>query len=60
MTVACGYSANFVQLFLARMGVGIGEATLGPVSQSLIADLFRARELPLAMSIYGLGAIPFS
>src|ERR1700691_533138 len=40
MTAACGAARNFPQLFLARVGVGIGEAGGTPASQSMIADLF--------------------
>ena len=32
MTALCGLAANFWQMFLARMGVGVGEATLGPAA----------------------------
>ena len=40
MTVLCGAAASFMQIFLARIGVGIGEAGSSPASHSLIADLF--------------------
>jgi MFS family permease len=43
MTVLCGLSTSFWQLFAARMGVGIGEACLAPAAASLISDYF-ARE----------------
>jgi len=55
MTALCGLAANFWQLFLARMGVGIGEASLGPCAYSLIADLFPANRRGRAMAIYGAG-----
>lgn len=55
MTALCGAARGFGELFLARMGVGVGEATLGPIAHSLIADLYRGRSLPVAMSVYGLG-----
>jgi MFS family permease len=49
MTAACGLAGGFTSLFLARVGVGIGEAGGSPSSQSLIADYFpperRARAL---------------
>lgn len=37
---ACGLASNFVQLFVARMGVGAGEGAVSPASVSLIADFF--------------------
>lgn len=55
MTMACGLAGGFWQLFLARMGVGLGEAGNSPSSQALIADLFPAHQRGTAMSIYLLG-----
>jgi MFS family permease len=55
MTAACGLARNFWEMFLARMGVGVGEATLSPASYSLIADYFPKERLGLAMSIYASG-----
>ena len=40
MTAACGLAGNYWQLFLARMGVGVGEASLTPSATSMIADYF--------------------
>ena len=40
MTALCGLARSFWQLFLARVGVGIGEATLSPAAFSIIADSF--------------------
>ena len=55
MTSACGLAANFWQLFAARMGVGVGEATLGPAAYSLIADLFPEEKRGRAMVIFSSG-----
>ena len=55
MTVACGLTKNFTQLFIARMGVGAGEAGLAPPAYSMILDSFRPRHVGYAMSIYKLG-----
>jgi MFS family permease len=57
MTAACGLVQNFWQLLLARMGVGVGEATLTPATHSLLGDYFPRERLPLALSIYQLGPI---
>ncbi|HEY1892837.1 MAG TPA: MFS transporter [Steroidobacteraceae bacterium] len=41
LTTACGWVGSFLQLFLLRIGVGIGEAGgTGPPVMSLIADYF--------------------
>jgi MFS family permease len=37
-TILCGMSQTFLQLFLARIGVGIGEAGCSPPAHSLISD----------------------
>lgn len=55
MTVACGLAKNYEQLFLARMGVGIGEAVLNPVAYSLICDYFPRRKWPAAIGVYSIG-----
>ena len=55
MTAACGLSKSFGQLFLTRVGVGVGEATLSPSAYSLLSDLFPKAVLPRAMSIYSVG-----
>lgn len=55
MTAASGLAANFSQLVLARMGVGIGEAGTNPASHALIADLYGPRGRSAAMGIFALG-----
>lgn len=54
MTMLCGLARNFFELALARMGVGITEASLGPSAHSIIGDSFDRTRLPLAMSLYGM------
>lgn len=56
MTALCGMAQNFLSLFLARVGVGIGEAGSGPASYSIIADLFEKTKRSTAMAIYGIGS----
>ena len=51
MTAMAGMANSFWQLFAARMGVGIGEAALGPASTSMLADYFDERRLPLAYGV---------
>ncbi|MEM7434866.1 MAG: MFS transporter [Myxococcota bacterium] len=55
MTCLCGVVKSFGGLFVARMGVGVGEAALSPSAHSLLSDLFPAHRLPRALSIYTLG-----
>ena len=57
MTALCGIAGGYWQLFLARMGVGIGEATLGPAATSTLSDYFNPERLPLAVGIFS--AAPF-
>ncbi|HLY54037.1 MAG TPA: MFS transporter, partial [Stellaceae bacterium] len=40
LTMACGWAQSFLQLLVARIGVGIGEAGGTPPSQTLLADKF--------------------
>jgi len=49
---ACGFAHSFWQLFLGRIGVGVGEAGLSPAAYSILADLFPQRRLALPMSVY--------
>jgi len=51
-TALCGLSGNFWQLFSARVGVGVGEATLNPCTASLIGDLFEPKTRPKAFGVY--------
>lgn len=55
MTVLSGAARNFAMLTLARIGVGIGEASAAPCSYSLISDMFPRRLRATALSIYGSG-----
>jgi MFS family permease len=56
MTIACGLSRSFQELFIARMGVGCGEACLAPASFSIIADYFVPSRRGRAMGIIAIGA----
>lgn len=55
MTIASGLADSYWHLFLARMGVGIGEATLTPAAASLIADYFSRERRGRAMAVYATG-----
>jgi MFS family permease len=55
MTMLCGLVATYPRLLLARIGVGVGEATLNAPSVSLIADYFPRERVGIAMSVWSLG-----
>jgi MFS family permease len=55
MTALCGMATNFVQLLLARVGVGIGEAGCTPPAHSLLADYYGVTERSRGLGIYALG-----
>jgi predicted MFS family arabinose efflux permease len=56
MTALCGMSQGYMQLLLARIGVGIGEAGGTPSCNSIVADYFPAGRRAMAMTIFALGA----
>lgn len=56
MTMVCGLANSFTQLFVTRMAVGAGEATLNPASYSLISDYFPADRRAKPMGVYIMGA----
>ncbi|MFT5073242.1 MAG: MFS family permease, partial [Patiriisocius sp.] len=51
-TFSSGLAIGFWTLFLARIFVGAGEATLGPAGYSIIGDYFSKDKLPLAISVF--------
>jgi MFS family permease len=55
MTALQGLAPSFFWLFLARVGVGIGEAGCSPPAHAMIADLFAPKRRATALSIYALG-----
>lgn len=56
-TVATGMAKNFFQLFTARMGVGVGEATLSPATFSMIGDSFPPEKRGKPIAFYS-SALP--
>lgn len=56
MTMAASRASGFASLAATRVGVGVGEAGGTPPAHSLLADLFRGRWLPVAMSVYSTGS----
>jgi len=55
MTFCCGLAQNYVQLLLARIGVGIGEAGTSPPSHAIIADMYAPNERAAPLAIFALG-----
>lgn len=56
MASACGLAQSYAQLFLARMGLGVGEATLMPAAYSMVSDYFPRHRLARAYAVLMLGA----
>ncbi|MGH0032437.1 MAG: spinster family MFS transporter [Myxococcota bacterium] len=56
MTAASGMARSFLQLALARVGVGVGEASATPAAHSLISDYFPLEMRTRAIAIYNGGA----
>jgi predicted MFS family arabinose efflux permease len=56
MTATSSYARTFVQLALARIGVGVGEASFTPSAHSLITDYFPPARRATAMAIFTIGA----
>jgi MFS family permease len=55
MTGFCGLAQKYWQLFLMRVGVGVGEATLSPSAYSIVTDYFPRSKLSRAMGVYNMG-----
>jgi MFS family permease len=56
-TAATGLAQDFLTLSLARVVVGIGEATVFPVAMSMIPDLYRQTARGRAIAVYQSSAI---
>lgn len=54
-TVLCGFTQNFWQLILARIGVGVGEAGCTPPAHSLITDYVPREKRASAIAFYSIG-----
>ena len=54
-TMACGLSANYPQLVVSRMAVGVGEAGGVPPSYAIITDYFPPGRRGTALALFNLG-----
>jgi MFS family permease len=55
MTGLSGLARNFPEMALARIFVGVGEATLTPAALSMLGDAFPRRQHSIASGVYYLG-----
>lgn len=56
-TALCAGATNYWQLFLLRMGVGVGEAAIAPAAYSLMPDLFPPQRLGLTIALFTLALL---
>ena len=55
LTGLSGFAQQFWDLIIFRIGVGVGEAALGPIALAILAGFFTKEKLPLALGIFGSG-----
>jgi len=55
MTAASAFAESYMHLLIARIGVGVGEATLTPAAMSMIADYFTRDRVSRAIGVYSIG-----
>ena len=55
MATLCGFARTAAELFMARVGVGVGEAALSPAAYSIITDSFPRSKLGSAFGFYNIG-----
>ncbi len=55
MTAVCGRVTSYAGLFVARIGVGVGEATLAPAAYSMIADYVPPARRGRALGLFSMG-----
>jgi MFS family permease len=56
-TLFTGFARSYVQLFLSRAGVGIGEASYYPAGTSLMSDFYPKAQRGRVMSIWNGGSV---
>lgn len=54
--MASGLSRSYLQLFLTRVGVGVGEATVTPAGMSMMSDYFPPERLGRAVGAFFISA----
>jgi MFS family permease len=56
-TMSCGFAIGVFTLFVARCGIGVGEAAMNPSALSLIASAYPRERVVRAMAIYSVGVV---
>lgn len=56
-TMSCGVAQSYAGMFVARLGIGIGESGYGPAAWSIATDNFPREKVAMATGTYGLGAM---
>jgi len=56
-TMASGIAQNYAGMFLARLGIGIGESGYGPATWSIVTDSFPREKVAFATGTLGIGAM---
>jgi MFS family permease len=56
-TMLCGVAQNYAAMFLARIGIGVGESGYGPATWSIVADNFPREKVAFATGTLGIGAM---
>lgn len=55
-TAMTGLARSFAHIFIARIGVGVGEAALSPAAYSMFSDMFPKSKFGRAVGVYSLGS----
>ena len=56
-TMACGIAQSYTQIFLARLGIGIGESGYGPATWSMVTDSFPREKVAFGTATLSIGAL---
>ena len=54
-TITCGFSRNYMEMFISRLGVGAGEASIHPGAVSILGDYFGPDQVAKPLSVYMMG-----
>lgn len=57
VTILCGLAQSYIQLAIARAGVGIGESPIVPAATSAVRDMYPTRHRPMAIALFYTGGM---